>query len=54
MYFVVCLISRYQSNPRPPHWQAVNRIIRYLCGTIDLIICYHSGDLKLGEYSDVD
>ena len=29
---VVGLVSRYQSNPRRAHWQAVKRILRYLQG----------------------
>jgi len=52
--FTVGLVSRYQSNPGPTHWQAVKRSMRYLCGTIDLILCYQGGDLKLRGYSYAD
>ena len=52
--FVVSLVNRYQSNPRPTHWQAVKRIMRYLCGTTDLVLCYRGGDLKLRRYSNAD
>ena len=38
--FAVGMLSRYQSNPGPVHWQAVKRIFRYLHGTSDLILCY--------------
>ena len=38
--FTVGMVSHYQSNPRPIHWQAVKRIFQYLCGTSDLILCY--------------
>ena len=38
--FAVGMVSRYQSKPRPVHWQAIKRIFRYLCGTSDLILCY--------------
>jgi len=50
--FAVGLVSRYQSNPGPTHWQAVKRIMRYLRGTTDLVLCYQGGDLKLRGYSD--
>ena len=36
--FVVGMVSHYQSNPGPVHWQAVKRIFRYLRGTSDLIL----------------
>jgi len=52
--FAVGLVSRYQSNPGPTHRQAVKRIMRYLCGTTDLVLCYQGGDLKLRGYSNVD
>jgi len=52
--FVVGLISRYQSNPGPTHWQAIKRIMHYLRGTTDLALCYQGGDLKLRGYSDAD
>ena len=38
--FAIGMVSHYQSNPRPIHWQAVKRIFQYLCGTSDLILCY--------------
>jgi len=52
--FVVSLVSHYQSNPGTAHWQAIKRIIRYLRGTTDLVLCYQEGDLKLRGYSDAD
>ena len=39
--FAVGLVSHYQSNPGPTHWQAVKRIMRYLHGTTDLVLYYH-------------
>jgi hypothetical protein len=38
--YVVGLISRYQSNPGQKHWMAVKRILRYLKGTSNYILCY--------------
>ena len=52
--FAVGMVSRYQSNPGPVHWQAVKRIFRYLRGTSDLILCYQGGDSRLRGYSDAD
>jgi len=52
--FAVGLVSRYQSNPGPTHWQAVKRIMCCLHGTIDLVLCYQGGDLKLRGYSNAN
>ena len=52
--FAVGMVSRYQSNLGPIHWQAVKRIFRYLRGTLNLILCYQGGDLRLRGYSDAD
>ena len=38
--FVVGLVSRYESNLGQAHWQAIKRIMRYLRGTTDLVLCY--------------
>jgi len=40
IYFAVGLVSHYQSNPGPTHWQAVKRIMHYLRGTTNLVLCY--------------
>jgi len=52
--FAVGLVSRYQSNPGPTHWQAIKRIICYFRGTTELVLCYQRGDLKLRGYSDAN
>ena len=48
----------YVHNPTHKHGKlgprAVKRIIRYLRGTTDLVLCYQGGDLKLRGYSDTD
>ena len=54
IYFAIGMVSRYQSNLGPIHWQAVKRIFRYLRGTSDLILYYQGGDLRLRGYSDAD
>jgi len=44
--FVVGFTTHYQSKLRPTQWQPVNRIMRYLRGTINLVLCYYSVDLR--------
>jgi hypothetical protein len=52
--FAVELVSRFQSNPGPAHWKAVKRILRYLNGTTDYMLCYQGRDLRLKGYSDAN
>ena len=53
--YAVGLISRFQSNPGQKHWMAVKRILRYLKGTLDYMLCYQGKkDLRLIGYSDAD
>jgi len=52
--FTVGLVSHYQSNQGPTRWQTVKRIMHYLRGITDLVLCYQGGDLRLRGYSDVD
>ena len=61
MYVMLCthcstinLVSRYQSNLGRPHWQVVNRIFHYLCGTVNLTFYYQGGYLQLIGYYDED
>ena len=53
--YVVGLVSRFQSNPGQKHLMAVKRILRYLKGTSDYMLCYQGKkDLRLIGYSDAD
>ncbi|KAG2705909.1 hypothetical protein I3760_05G078600 [Carya illinoinensis] len=52
--YAVGLVSRFQSNPGLAHWKAVKRIMRYLKGTADYVLCYQGSDLQLKGYSDAD
>ena len=64
MYLTMCtrldichavgMASRYQSKPRIAHWKAVKRIMRYLKGTRDFVLCYHGGNLHIDGYTDAD
>ncbi len=38
--FAVGKLSRYTSNPSAQHWQAVNRVFKYLKGTMDYGLSY--------------
>jgi hypothetical protein len=38
--YAVCKLSRFVSNPRDDHWQALERIMRYLKGTMSYGIHY--------------
>ena len=51
---VVGMASRYQSNPGPEHWKAIKRILRYLKGTSDYLLCYQGNYLQLKGYTNVD
>jgi len=46
IYFVVGLVSRYQSNPKLAHCQAVKTIMRSLRDIANLVSCYQGEDLK--------
>ena len=52
--YAVVLVSRFQSNPGLAHWKAVKRILRYIKGTTDYVLCYQGSDLCMIGYSDVD
>ena len=36
----VGLARKFQFNPSIKHWMVVKRILRYLKGTIDYVLCY--------------
>lgn len=58
--YAVNSVSRFLSNYNDSHWRAVKRIIRYLKGTINLVIVYGKGirnpdsDISLKGYFDSD
>lgn len=48
LMYAVCLVSRYMEKPTVEHQLAVNKIMRYLKGTMDLGIMYcRTGELKV-------
>lgn len=55
MINVVCIDSRFQSDPRETHDIAVKRIFRYLVGTTDFGLWYPKNDeFILCAYIDYD
>ncbi|KAL8099710.1 hypothetical protein AgCh_032098 [Apium graveolens] len=54
IYFVVGMVSRYQSNPGQEHWCAVKTILKYLRRTKEYILVYKSSDLLPLGYTDSD
>lgn len=52
--YVVRLVSRYQSNSSPNHLKVVKRILRYLKGTIDYMLCYQSLYFHIVGYTNID
>ena len=64
MYAMVCtrpniahavgVVSRFLTNPRKEHWEAVKWILRYLRGTSKVCLCFGSGETMLDGYIDSD
>ena len=50
--FVVSKLSRFMSNPGSDHWHALERVMRYLVGTMSYGIHYSTHPAVLEEYSD--
>ena len=52
--YMVCLVSRFQSNPGMEHWIAVKHILKYLRRTRDYMLVYKSDNLVPYVYTDSD
>nr|GEX93855.1 zinc finger, CCHC-type [Tanacetum cinerariifolium] len=50
--FVVRKLSRYTSNPRTQHWQAIQRVLKYLRKTMDYRLVYSGYPSVLEGYTD--
>ena len=51
---VVGTVSRFLSNPGKEHWNAVKWILRYLRGTINMMLCFGDDKPTMMGYSDSD
>ena len=54
MYFVVGMVSRYQSAPGEEHWIAVKHILKYLRRTRDYMLVYQDESLEPIGYTNSD
>lgn len=52
--FPTILLSRYSENPKPAHWAAAKRIMRYLKGTLNAKLTYKNTISPLVGYCDSD
>jgi hypothetical protein len=52
--YAMCKLSRFVSNPRDDHWQALERVMRYLKGTMSFGIHYTENPKVLEGYSDAN
>jgi hypothetical protein len=52
--FVVSKLSRFVSNPGDDHWRALERVLRYLKGTMSLGIHYIGYPTVLEGYCDAN
>jgi hypothetical protein len=52
--FAVSKLSRYMSNPGDDHWHALERVLRYLKGTMNYGIHYSGHPAVLDGYSDAN
>ena len=49
---VVGVVSHLLSKPRREHWETVKWILRYLCGTSSLRLCFSNEKPILEGYTD--
>jgi hypothetical protein len=54
IFFVVSKLSRYMSNLGDDHWHALERVLRYLKGTMSYEIHYSGHPAVLEGYSDAN
>ncbi|XP_070045992.1 secreted RxLR effector protein 161-like [Nicotiana tomentosiformis] len=52
--YVVCRLSRYTHNPNRDHWSALDRLIKYLRGTMNYGILYSEFPSTLEGYNDAN
>lgn len=47
-------VSPYMANPGKEHWNIVKRILRYIRGTLDVVLCYRGLEVIVRGYMDLD
>ena len=51
---VMRAVSWYMANPGGEHWKTMKRILRYIRGTSEVILCYGGSEFTIGGYVDSD
>ncbi|GMI96852.1 hypothetical protein HRI_003354500 [Hibiscus trionum] len=54
LVYVVGTVSQFLFNPGREHWNTVRWIMRYLCGSSNLKLCFDNEKLVLVGYTDSD
>ena len=52
--FAMSFVSQFIASPAPLHWMVVERIMRYLKGTLDVKLCLGGTNMSLYGYCDTD
>jgi hypothetical protein len=52
--FQVGALARFGSNPGEQHWIAAKKVLRYLKGSMDVVLTYGPGTVKLEGFNDAD
>ena len=52
--YAVCRLSRYTHNPNNDHWSALDRLMKYLRGTMNYGVLYSGFPAMLEGYSDAN
>ena len=52
--FIIGLLSHFQSNLSHAHCSVVKRVLRYMRGTTNYMLCYGGSDWRLHSYIDVN
>ena len=52
--FTITIVSKFSSNPRIVHWEAMKQIYWYLISLKDLWLSYGGGEKELVGFADAD
>ena len=50
IYYIVGMVSKYESNPKLEHWTVLKHIFKYFKRTRDYMLTYKGSDLILIDY----
>jgi len=46
--------SQYMADPGREHWNTIKRILKYINGTLDVVLCYGGSKFTIRGYIDSD